>query len=114
MYTNFDYANEDGSFKKSFTRNVYDMNRQFIDVNFCMPNNPDKKLPQLNNFNKMIEISEKLAEDFVFLRVDLYNLDERIVVGELTFIPHGGVANITPIEYDYYWGEMLKLPNANI
>lgn len=40
---------------------------------------------------RMIEIAEKLAQGFPFVRVDLYEVDERIYFGELTFTPATGV-----------------------
>lgn len=40
-------------------------------------------------FEEMIEISKKLSEDFPFVRVDLYEVNNKVVFGELTFTPHG-------------------------
>ena len=42
------------------------------------------------NFEKMIEYSKKLSEDFKFVRVDFYEINDKIYLGELTFIPGGG------------------------
>lgn len=33
----------------------------------------------------MIEIAEKLSEGFLVVRVDLYNVNDKIYFGELTF-----------------------------
>lgn len=57
----------------------------------------------------MIEISKKLAQDFPFLRVDLYNVDGKIYIGELTFYPTGGLLRFNDIKYDYEIGKMLDL-----
>jgi len=38
------------------------------------------------------------------LRVDLYAVDDRIVVGELTSYPGGGHHYFDPPAYDYVWG----------
>ena len=35
----------------------------------------------------MVEYAKKLFEDFVFVRVDLYNIDGLIYLGEMTFTP---------------------------
>ena len=35
----------------------------------------------------MIEYSKKLSKDFKFVRVDLYELENEVRLGELTFIP---------------------------
>ena len=39
------------------------------------------------HFKEMIEMSKKLSEDFDFVRVDLYERDDQILFGELTFSP---------------------------
>ncbi|NLD19021.1 MAG: hypothetical protein GX663_02075 [Clostridiales bacterium] len=97
-----------------FYRNIYDIDKQYIPMELGRPT--DEKLGNKNfeNFNKMIEISERLSKDFPFLRVDLYNIEGRIVVGELTWIPMGGGGKITPEEFDYEWGKLLKLPDVKI
>ena len=61
--------------------------------------------------SEMIEISEKLAENFVHVRVDLYiNGNEEIKFGEMTFTPLSGIINWDPPEADLYVGNMLRLP----
>ena len=69
----------------------------------------EKNIPKPKNFEKMIEIAEKLAQDFPFVRVDLYNIDGEIYVGELTFNPTGGFIKFNEKKYDYELGEMLDL-----
>lgn len=56
----------------------------------------------------MIEVAEILAEEFDYVRVDLYNLDdERICFGELTFSPAAGRKPFIPRTFDFelgsYW-----------
>lgn len=56
--------------------------------------NPDfrkaKLIPKPKNFERMIEIAERLSQGFPELRVDLYNIDGKIYFGELTFTSQGG------------------------
>lgn len=42
------------------------------------------------NIDIMFIYAEKLAKPFPFVRVDLYNVDGRIIFGELTFLSSGG------------------------
>ncbi len=35
----------------------------------------------------MLQIAEKLSKDFLFVRVDLYNFNNKVYFGELTFHP---------------------------
>ena len=59
----------------------------------------------------MIEIAEMLAEPFPFVRVDLYNFNGEIYVGEMTFHPGCGWETFLPEEWNLKFGDMLELPN---
>ena len=43
-----------------------------------------------NNLNEMLEIATILSEGFPQVRVDLYNVDNQIYFGEMTFSSNGG------------------------
>ncbi len=61
--------------------------------------------PQLpDNIGEMIKIVEKLSEDFPHARVDLYNIQGRIVFGEITFYSFSGYVKFTPDEFDFRLG----------
>lgn len=59
------------------------------------------------NYRDMLEIAHTLSAGTDFLRVDLYNLAGRIVFGELTNYPAGGVRKYDPRSFDQtlgsYW-----------
>ena len=57
-----------------------------LDTNFLW----EKQFDCPANFAKMIEIAQVLCKDFDYVRVDMYSVDEKIYVGELTFAPMGG------------------------
>lgn len=61
------------------------------------------------NYEKMLEIAEKLSQGMPFLRVDLYNLEGRIYFGELTFYPAAGLGYFTPDRWNLKLGELIKL-----
>jgi len=42
-------------------------------------------------YDKMIEYSRKLAKPFPFVRADFYVAGEKLIFGELTFTPSGGL-----------------------
>ena len=60
--------------------------------------------------DKMIAIAEELSRDIPFLRVDLYDVNGRIYLGELTFYPDAGYGRFEPMEADYTLGSWLELP----
>jgi hypothetical protein len=65
-----------------------------------------KKPPMLE---EMKELARTLARDFLFVRVDLYNIGTDIFFGELTFCPGSGWAPFEPMEWDRKFGDRLIL-----
>ena len=61
-----------------------------------------------NNFLEIKEIVKKLSEDFEYVRVDLYNLENKIYFGELTFCENSGFGKFTDEEWDYKFGSYWK------
>ena len=61
------------------------------------------------NYDKMIEISEKLAGNIPLVRVDLYEINKKIYVGELTLYPGGGFEEFSDYEYDLKLGTLVRL-----
>lgn len=60
--------------------------------------------PKPENLDEMLEIAHQLSSDFPFVRVDLYNVDNKIYFGELTFYPWTGYVQFTPDEFDFELG----------
>lgn len=63
-----------------------------------------------NNFNDMIRIAETLAKSFPHVRVDLYNVNGKILFGELTFFNASGYMQYEPDQFDYEIGKKWSLP----
>lgn len=67
--------------------------------------------PKPGNLNKMLEVAKILSEGFVFVRVDLYNLDNGdIKFGEMTFTPAAGFDRWSSEQGNIELGEKLRLP----
>ena len=66
-------------------------------------------VPRPEKLAEMLEISRLLSRGFDFLRVDLYNIRNRIVFGELTSYPSAGANRFDPREYDYKFGSYWNL-----
>jgi len=58
----------------------------------------------------LVTVVKKLAEGFPFVRVDLYNLDEKIIFGEMTFYPADGRLEFMPEEYNKIIGDYFTIP----
>lgn len=95
-------------------RNVYDLDWNLLDVDFGRKHSDKQDIRKPTNIIEMIEVAEKLAKGFPYVRVDLYNIDEKILFRELTFIPMGGIIKIEPLEYDEKFGELLELPKVDL
>ena len=61
----------------------------------------------------LIRLSELLARDFPYLRVDWYVIETRLYFGETTFHPGGGYERILPYEWDVALGKRLSLPQPS-
>ena len=89
-------------------RNFYDRKWNNLNISSDCPAS-DREILKPDNFDEMLKIAEKLARDFPFVRVDLYNLDGKIYFGELTFYPWSGYVQYSPDKWDYKLGENFKL-----
>jgi hypothetical protein len=87
----------------------------FRDFDWNLIDVADKRFPPEINQSKpecldeMITYAKKLSEGIPFVRVDFYDFNGKVVFGELTFTPAGGVPPYISFEGDKYIGELLNL-----
>ena len=62
----------------------------------------------------MISIAEEIAQYYLYVRVDLYSLNNRIYVGEITHTHGGGFDRIYPREWDFELGKKLKIGHEQL
>lgn len=107
-----DPLNEVGARKKTFVMNTYDKDWELMRLYTSDSHYRDEKVkvPKPQNYEEMLQVAEALSQDFPFVRVDLYNIDGAIYFGELTWFPGGCTEPLQPLEYEKYYGNMLKLP----
>lgn len=80
---------------------------------FCQGHDNAKVTPKKpQSFDEMKKIAATLSKGIPHVRVDLYEVNGRPVFGELTFCHFGGVVPFEPEEWDYKFGEWLKLPKT--
>lgn len=97
------------------TIDYIDMDFNFLRLSQGYPNSKKKNrlnCPKL--FENMKEIARKLSENMPFIRVDLYDLGEKIVFSEFTFFSDAGFARFFPKKWDYILGEKIKLPDYKV
>ena len=89
--------------------NMYDRDWNKLPFEHFHPNY-EGDIPRPKNLNKMIEIAEQLAR-YVgnpFMRIDLYDINNKIYFGEFTFYPGGGFEEFRPEEWDYTLGTWMR------
>ena len=69
-----------------------------------MPDAPQKP----THFGEMLDIARKLSEGFPHVRVDLYNIEGKIIFGELTFYDGSGYFHYEPDDFDFIVGSYFK------
>ena len=74
------------------------------------PDWADPPHPRPAALAEMIDVAERLGRDTDFVRVDLYHLAGRVVVGELTNYPAGGDSPFDPPSFDALFGEPWTVP----
>jgi hypothetical protein len=96
--------------KRRFTnhqRNIYDLSFSLLPVRIIYENFPEN-LSAPPNFPTMLEIARKLSAGTDFVRVDLYNIEGRIVFGELTNYPDTGLNVFIPDTWDETFGRCWR------
>ncbi len=89
------------------TRNLYSQDWELLDFEFVYENkfiNIDKP----KQMDEMIILSEKIASNFEFVRVDWFLVEDRFYLGELTFHPEGGVGPFKNKQQDIDFLNYLK------
>ena len=61
------------------------------------------------SFDEMVKISKIVAKDFPFVRADFYEINGKPIIGELTFVPTGGLDTTITHEADVEIGRMFDL-----
>lgn len=62
------------------------------------------------SLDKMIKLAAILSKDIPHVRIDMFDVDSRIYFGEYTFFDSSGMAKFDPEDWDYNFGEYIKLP----
>lgn len=74
----------------------------------------NEKVPKRpNNLEKMIEIAKKVSKKFPFVRVDFYEYNSNVYMGEMTFTPACCAAQYYTEEGDKYLGTLIEMGDKN-
>lgn len=68
-------------------------------------------VPAPRRLEEMLAISQELGKGFACVRVDLHEVDGRVLFGEMTFTDADGLAKFLPPSYDREFGDRIVLPD---
>lgn len=69
-------------------------------------------IPKPRHYDEMVRLAEMLSKDLPFVRVDFYEVNDRVYFGELTLFPGCGWEEFTPAEWDTKLGEWIDLSSV--
>ena len=102
-----------GRFKDNNIRNFYDVNWELLPFGKGIPHNSNVHVNKPKKFKYMLQMAKEFSKLFQFVRVDLYQVDNKVYFGELTFFPAGGAANFIPSKWDVVVGSWWKLEHKH-
>lgn len=95
-------------------RNLYTTDWKYIEAAIQYPTDPTHQIAEPKKLDKMLELAHKLSEGFPHVRTDFYNIEGRILFGELTLNHGSGFEKFTPPELAVKMGQWLTLPSGGV
>jgi len=95
---------------RNHRRAFFDRDWNLLDFVLNYPN-PEQPFPRPAMLEQLIHIAETMTTELrlgKFARIDLYELDDQIKLGEITFFPAAGFAKFTPPTADEWLGEIWR------
>lgn len=99
--------------KKNKYMDFYDMNWHRISLGSKSYQRFPHTLPIPSKFREMTDIAARLSSGHIFLRVDLYLVDNKVYFSELTFTPADGLMPFNSPKWENILGSWIKLPTDN-
>ena len=91
-------------------RCIFDANWNIQPFSIIYPPKKEIKISKPLYLNKMLDIASKISKEISpFIRVDFYECNEKLFIGELTFYPEAGFAKFSPISWDQTIGSLLTI-----
>ena len=90
-------------------RNYYTPKWEFINEKVAYENDPYANINKPRDLNEMLECARKLSNGFPHVRVDFYNINDRLVFGELTFYHGAGYLKFENEDFERKLGDYWTL-----
>ena len=96
------------------TIDFYDKHWEHLDIRRPPYRNSTQLAQKPNNYDLMIQLATKLSKGFQYVRVDLYEHENRVYFGEMTFTPASGMMKFDPDAWDYRLGQLWDIHSQQI
>jgi hypothetical protein len=96
---------------KNIYENFYDMDFHSVEVNHGFPRTiPEYEKPK--GFEIMKGLAEKLSKGIPFVRVDFFEVGDKVYFGEFTFYDWAGLRPFADEKWDRELGDWIDLPSV--
>ena len=96
------------------TLDFYDTEWKHLDLAHPAFPNSEKTDHKPSQYNQMLSIASKLSQGLKYVRVDLYNTENRVYFGEMTFTPASGTERYIPDQWDYIMGDQWDIHSQQV
>jgi len=87
----------------------FDLQWNYQPISFFHPSAEPESISPPDRLDEMIRVSQQLSRDFVFARIDLYEVEGQVFFGEITLHPGGGADPFDSYENDLWMGRPIRL-----
>ena len=94
---------------RNHRREIYDMEWHKLPLKCTWPSGQGLLDEKPSTFSQMREYAKLLSQGFKFVRVDFFEVNQMLYLGEMTFIPMGGIGSFSPSKWDIILGDYLNL-----
>lgn len=89
--------------------NYYDLSNKLLPIGEVVcPPDPSKELAPPKKLKQMTDLAENLSKGHAFLRVDFYECNDIVYLGEITFYPNSGFGRFIYKDNDELLGSWIK------
>ena len=93
-------------------RDFFDMDFNNLHFTNSAGPNSDKELKKPASFKEMLQVAAELSAGMTHLRVDMYEAEGKVYVGELTLYDGSGLLALDPPEWEGILGTWIRLPEC--
>lgn len=97
-------------------RGIFDQN--FKPLKMTLGKDPSKfkndDISKPKQLDLMLELASKLSKGLPYVRVDIYDMEDELYFGEMTFFQGSGFDPLFPFEMDKFWGTQLEIDHIKL